>query len=252
MIRTWQLSVLPLSVALLMAADQPWKDKQVSDWTDADAKLILTGSPWAKAVKPAVEPAAQRAPARSVLMPRMRPGVYGYPAGGYPGSYPAGGYPPGSYPSGSYPTSQPAPAPAPPAAQPPELTLRWESALPIREAVMKARDPNAPTIEDGYYALVVYGVPTRMVDVESKTLDTKLKGLATIRRDGQKDLKPARVLVLQRNSGPVFVYLFARGKNKPVIKADDKRLDFEAQIGRLKFGESFFLEDMVFEGKLEL
>jgi hypothetical protein len=169
---------------------------------------------------------------------------------GYPGGYPTGGYPPGGYP-----TTPPTIAPgARPVEQAPMLTLRWESALPIREAVMKARDPNAPTIEDGYYALVVYGVPTRMVDVESKTLDTKLKGLATIRRDGQKDLKPSRVLVLQRDGGPVFVYLFVRAKNpdKPLIKADDKRLDFEAQIGRLKFGESFFLEDMVFQGKLEL
>jgi hypothetical protein len=221
-----------------MAADQPWKDKQASDWNDADAKLVLAGSPWAKVIKPAVEPAvAQRAPARMV-MPR-RPAVYGYPAGGYP--------------AGGYPTPQPAPA-ARQAEQAPILTLRWESALPIREAVMKARDANAPTIEEGYYALAVYGVPARMVNVESKTLATRLKGLATIRRDGQKDLKPSRVLVLQRDGGPVFVYLFAHGKSKskPIIKPEDKRLDFEAQIGRLRFGESFFLEDMVFEGNLEL
>lgn len=249
MIRTWQVSLVPLSVALLMAADQPWKDKQAADWNDADAKLVLTNSPWVKTIKPAVEPAAaQRAPARTILMPRARVG--------YPGGYPAGGYPPGSYPPGSYPGTPPTlPAggrQATPAEQAPMLTLRWESALPVREAVMKARDPNAPTIEDGYYALAVYGVPTRMVNLESKTLDTRLKGLAVIRRDGQKDLKPSRVLILQRNGGPVFVYLFARSKNKPAIKAEDKRLDFEAQIGRLKFGESFFLEDMVFEGKLEL
>jgi hypothetical protein len=251
MIRVRQLSLFPLSVVLLMAADQPWKDKQVSDWNDADAKLVLTGSPWAKVIKPAVEPAAaQRTPARAVMAPRMRVG--------YPGGYPAGGYPPGSYPPGSYPGTPPTVPPggrqATPAEQAPMLTLRWESALPIREAVMKARDPNAPTLEEGYYALAVYGVPARMVNLESKTLDTRLKGLATIRRDGQKDLKPSRVLVLQRDGGPVFVYLFARPKNqnKPLIKAEDKRLDFEAQIGRLKFGESFFLEDMVFEGKLEL
>jgi hypothetical protein len=37
-----------------------------------------------------------------------------------------------------------------------------------------------------------------------------------------------------------------------VITPDDKRVDFEAQIGRLKFGESFFLEDMVYKGKAEI
>jgi hypothetical protein len=191
-----------------------------------------------------------------------RAGGYGYPGGGYPGGgYPGGGYPAGGYPSGSYPTGSSNPSDYPggqPSAQtsraeqPPELTLRWESAQPIHDAVLKSHDRNAPTVEEGYYALAVYGVPSRMVDVESKTLAGKLKGLATIRRDGQKDLKPSKVLVLERDSGPVFVYLFARSKNKPAIKPEDKRLDFEAQIGRLKFGESFFLEEMVYKGNLEI
>jgi hypothetical protein len=86
---------------------------------------------------------------------------------------------------------------------------------------------------------------------DSKTLANKLKGLATIKRDGKKDLKPSSVLVLQRDSGPVFVFLFARSK-KTTIKPEDKRVEFDAQIGRLKFGESFFLEDMVYKGKLEI
>jgi hypothetical protein len=282
--RAWQLSLLPLSVAVLLAADQPWKDKPVSDWNSADTKLILTNSPWAKTVKAALEPAQARPAARGPLaMPRRRVG-YGYPGVGYPGGYPGGypttppggypggSYPTGGYPSGSYPTGNTNPngnSPnsdpnAPPTLQrapnnnnaqrPPELTLRWESADPVREAVMKARDTNAPTLEEGYYALAVYGVPTGMVDVESKALPGHLKAQATIHRDGQKDLKPTHVLVLERDKGPIFVYLFARSrnKNKPLITLEDKRLDFEAQIGRLKFGESFFLEDMVYKGKLEL
>ena len=199
-----------------------------------------------------------------------RAGGYGYPGGGYPGGgYPGGGYPGGSYPTGTaYPGGSTYPSGSNGsdypggqqsgginrAEQPPELTLRWESAQPIHDAVLKSHDRNAPTVEEGYYALAVYGVPTRMVDVESKTLAGKLKGLATIRRDGQKDLKSSSVLILQRDSGPVFVYLFARAKNKnkPIITPEDKRIDFEAQLGRLKFGESFFLEEMVYNGNLEI
>jgi hypothetical protein len=45
--------------------------------------------------------------------------------------------------------------------------------------------------------------------------------------------------------------LFAR-KKKDVITAGDRRVDFEAEIGRLKFGESFFLEDMIYQGSLAL
>jgi hypothetical protein len=270
MLCRWQLSLLPLSVVLLMAADQPWKDKPVTDWNDGDTKLILTDSPWAKAVKPAVEPANAnqstngRRPGMGMPGGMGRRGGYGYPGGGYPGGgYPGGGYPGGGYPTGTtypnggqYPNGQQSGGSnaetRPPAEQAPELTLRWESALPIHEAVMKSHDRNAPTVDDGYYALAVYGVPTRMVDVESKTLAIKLRHSATLRRDGQKDLLPSSVLVLQRDSGPVFVYLFAKGKKKPVITPENRRVDFEAQIGRLKFGESFFLEDMVYKGKLEI
>ncbi len=280
-IRAWQLSLLPVGVALLMAADQPWKDKQPTDWNDADTRLILTDSPWAKMVKAAVEPQAPRPAARSPFGMPGRRGGYGYPGAGYPGSYPpgypGGSYPAGGYPSGSYPTGNPNPngntsangsAPNDPNAPPtlqraptnnnaprtPELTLRWESAEPVREAVMKSRDTNAPTLEEGYYALAVYGVPTGTVDVESKALPGQLRAQATVHRDGQKDLKPTHVLVLERDKGPVFVYLFerSRSKNKPLIAPEDNRLDFEGQIGRLKFGESFFLEDMVYKGKLEL
>jgi hypothetical protein len=282
MFRAWQLSLIPVSLALLMAADQPqpWKDKQASDWNDGDTKLILTDSPWAKVVRPALEPVnTQRTPTRSpgYGMPggMGRRGGYGgypggYPGGGYPGGYPGGGYPGGGYPGGGYPTGSTYPngntypngqqsngdnaQTRPPAEQPPQLTLRWESALPIHEAVLKAHDKNAPTVDEGYYALAVYGVPGRMVDVESKSLPIKLRHLAKLRRDGQKDLLPSSVLVLQRDSGPVFVYLFAHAKNKKkaIVTPEDKRIDFEAQIGRLKFGESFFLEDMVYQGKLEL
>ena len=51
------LDVASMSQFLLMAADHPWKDKPVTDWNDGDTKLILPDSPWAKAVKPAVEQA---------------------------------------------------------------------------------------------------------------------------------------------------------------------------------------------------
>lgn len=270
------MSLLPLSVALLAAGDQPWKDKQIADWNDSDARQILTDSPWAKTVKPAVDRAAantaQRRPAAGrgrgggigiggigISLPGMggigRRGGGGYPGGGYPGgsTYPGGTNGRGGYPGGQQPDGTNGGATAA-NNQPPELTLRWENALPIREAVLKARDTNAPTLDDGYYALAVYGVPSRMVTGDSRTLANKLKGMATIKRDGKKNLKPSSVVVLQRDSGPVFVYLFARPNpnKKTAIKPEDKRIEFDAQIGRLKFGESFFLEDMVYKGKLEI
>ncbi len=60
------------------------------------------------------------------------------------------------------------------------------------------------------------------------------------------------MVVLDRESGPVFVFLFNRSAKKPEITDKDKRVEFDAQIGRLKFSDSFFLEDMVYQGKLEI
>src|ERR1019366_2045839 len=51
--------VLPfLSAALLLAgaswlaAASSWKDLPISQWTEADAKQVLAGSPWVKLAKP--------------------------------------------------------------------------------------------------------------------------------------------------------------------------------------------------------
>src|ERR1017187_5314353 len=66
MSRRWQLSLLPLSVALLTAGDQPqpWKDKQIADWNDVDTKQTLAARPWVKPVKRALAPAANTAQRR--------------------------------------------------------------------------------------------------------------------------------------------------------------------------------------------
>jgi len=54
---------------------------------------------------------------------------------------------------------------------------------------------------------------------------------------------------LQREGGPVVVYLFPRSHE---ITRQDKRIEFEAQIGRLRFSQSFYADDMNYQGKLEL
>lgn len=270
MMHKWRLGFIPLSLALLTAADQPqpWKDKKVPDWNADDTKLILADSPWAKTVTPSVD---QSTNARQGGMNRGGPGgvVLGMPGGmgrrggmGYPGGgYPGGGYPGGGYPGGGYPTNTGTGYPGNGGGEgqaggngansgPPVLHLRWESAFPIREAELKSHDANAPTLDDdAHYAIAVYGVPSRMIDGSSRTETDRLKKQATIKRDGQKDLKPSNVEVLQRDSGAVVVYLFPKKKE---ITDKDKRIEFDAKIGRLQFTQSFYVDEMSFDGKLAL
>jgi hypothetical protein len=250
----WRLPalLLPLCLSLCLfgADEQGWKNKQVPDWTDADAKQVLADSPWVKTVTPTLAQAQQQRP----YGPGRRRGGFGFP-GGYPGGgYPGGGYPGGGYPGGGYPGGgggYPSGGNRPDDSntQLPKLTLRWESAQPIREAELKTRDTNAPTIDADHYAIAVYGVPSRFATGDQQKLTDQFKKEAALKRDGKKDLKPSSVEVLQRDDGPVVVYFFPRTKE---ITAEDRRVEFSAKMGRLEVSESFFTEDMNYQGKLQL
>lgn len=255
MYRKRRLSLLPISVALVFAADESWKVKQIAEWNDDDARQVLSDSPWVKTVKPTIDRSANNGQRRSgggmgrgggmggvgIGLPGMggRRGGMGWPGGGGGG----GGYPGGGRRGGTD------DATGTDSNQPPSLKLRWESALPVREAELKARDTSAPTLDADHYAIAVYGVPSRMAGGDSQDLANKLKKQAAIKRDGKKDVKPSSVQVLQREDGPVIVYLFPRSKE---ITRQDKRIEFGAQIGRLQFTESFYVDEMNYQGKLEL
>ena len=223
-----------LSVRLLTGADQAWKTKQYPEWTEDDAKEVMTNSPWAKAVVATpVKPTGQTGQPGSH---RRRIGIGGFGIGrsGSGGSRRNSGDDKGAAASPD---------------QPATLTLRWESALPMREAELKARDIGAPDLADDYYAIAVYGIPRGMLADDSKERQDELKKLAVLKREGKKDLKPTRVEILLRETGPVVVYLFSKSAE---ITWRDHGITFEAQVSRLKFSQAFSTDDMTFHGKLEL
>ena len=237
--------VLPVFMALAAtAADETWKTKEISAWSDDEAKDVLADSPWVKSFTPALKQSqpdgyGQRGMGRGGI--GMGGIGMGMPGMGGMGRRGGGGYP-GGQPrrtddgSGS--------------SQPPKLTLRWESAVPVRAAELKVHDNDAPTLDDKHYAVAVYGVPDRMLNyVDAKKLADQLKKNAAIKRDGKKDFKPSGVEVLERPSGPVVVYMFP---NSTEITKEDHRLEFDAKIGKLVLTQSFFVDDMVWQGKLAL
>jgi hypothetical protein len=252
-------SLLPVSVALLIASGQAWQNKAIPDWDDEDTHVVLNDSPWAKTVQPTVEASPGNGQRQSRGMGRGGginvggigigiPGMggMGRRGGGGGGGYPGGGYPGGGYPGGPSGGNGGGANSSGPA---PTLRLRWESALPVRAAEMKSHEANTPTIDEDHYAIAVYGVPDRMVSGSAQSMANQLKKEAAIKRGGKPDLKPSRVDVLQREDGPLIVYLFPRSKE---ITRQDKRIEFDAKIGRLKFAQPFFVDDMVFQGKLEM
>jgi hypothetical protein len=242
---------MPLFAAVLLAAEQPWKDKKPAEWTDEDAKLVTTRSPWAKAVLPQIRAADgnRGGMSRGGGMGGRRGGIGGggmgrggINIGGIPGTGRGSRGGGNGYPGGGR------QGPGAERLPPPTLILRWESAAPIREAELKLRETDAPILDDSHYAIAVYGVPSRTVTASKDSLSA-LKKHAVLKRDGKKDFKPSSVKVLERESGTVVVFFFPRSKE---ITQADTHVEFDAEIARWALSETFFTQDMQYDGHLEL
>ena len=199
------------TAVLLLAADPAWKTKTVQQWDEQDAKQVLSVSPWVKRAVVAVLP-------ELTAQQRREGGA--------------------------------ARGPAPPVKQVSPMTIRWESALPVRAAELKAREIGAPDWEGDAYVLAVYDVPDLKVGSNTRLLATELKQAAVLKRAGKKDTHPYNVELMQQQNGlSTVVYLFPRSEE---ITLSDERIEFDAQINRLSLAQYFFPAEMEFEGKLQL
>jgi len=232
---------LVVAAACLMAEDPAWKSKPAAQWTEEDAKQLLARSPWAKEISAVVT--------RRLTEDQLR-------EGGQMGQ-PRGVGNENVDPKGSGPTVSPNvftgrggdDRSARSLPQPIKLKLRWESALPVRLAELKSHEVELPMLEGDGYRIIVYGVPGGDFKGDPERLGEPLKNLAALKRDGKKDVRPVRVEVFQREKGVVVVYLFPLSAE---ITKNDRRIQFEAQIGRIVLAHTFVLSEMEFMGKLEL
>jgi hypothetical protein len=250
------LMLLPVPVLLLAGGDQNWKDRKPAEWTQEDAKQVLADSPWVRSVTPEIERNSNAGQRRQGGGMNRGGGIgiggigIGLPGVGM-GRRTGGRNTGGGYPGGNDPNNPDNRSGRSGGGQntPRQVTLRWESAFPVREAELKAPEPNAPSVDEAHYAIAVYHVPSRMEQGDAKKFADGLKKTAVLKRQGQKDLKPSSVEVIDRERGPVIVYFFPRTKE---ITLKDKEVDFKAHIGRLKIAEPFYLDQMVYAGRLEL
>lgn len=232
------LRILPCCAAISLLAQVPlWNSKPVADWTEQDAKQVLESSPWSKMVVAGIAPRqteAQRREGGNMGQARgvgydgiddriFHPEVLGNPFGG-------------------------AERPGPP--QPVfRLLVRWESALPVRAAEFKIHESGPPTLSDDGYTIAVYGIPGTYFKGDPRSLGEPLKGEAVLRRQGKKDVRPSVVEVFQFDRGVAAVYLFPLSAE---IGARDRTIEFSALIGRLQVSQTFLLDQMKLQGKLEL
>jgi hypothetical protein len=222
-----------LFTALLTATafNPSWRDSPVAQWSVDDAKQLLADSPWSKSV--------HLDKVRNLSLFERRDG------GDWEAGIPTGI---GMAELGLFADWREIEAFEHDyaVAKLGDVTVRWESALPVRAAEAKIGEKAPPAWTGDYYAIAVHDLrpPFRW------NLANQLRGVAFLKRDNKKDLKPARVVVLPRANGlATFVYLFPRSVE---ITKKDRAIAFVAQIGRLFVSVNFFPGDMRLYGEPQL
>jgi len=225
---TWLIpcfSVLLIAAEPVWRSEPMWNDKPIADWTQEDARQILANSPWVKTVVAGVT-------RRETEDERREGGNMGQPTGiGYDG------------------VDDKRIDSTLPKRQGIRLTLRWESALPIRVAEIRAHESSPPTLSDDGYSIAVYGIPATYVNGDPASLGKPLKSLASLKREGKQDVKPSSVEVFELEDSVAVVYQFPLSAE---IGKRDSIIEFTAMIGRLQVSQHFNLSEMLFHGKLEL
>ncbi len=228
MLRSLKFFVLPCSAVLLLAADS-WRSKQIDQWSENDAQQVLTKSPWVQHATPGLLPKQSEASRRTGGQMGGSQGVRAIsPAALFGG--------PGAK----------AHAARPSLLKP--LEIRWESARPVRAAEVQIHEEDSPEIQSNTYVIAVYDVPG--LDIAMKTLPADLQRVATLSREGKKDLKPLEVdLLPQANGLTTVVYMFPQSDP---ITLEDRRVTFTAVFDHLSVAQYFYMHDMQIGGKLEL
>ena len=230
------------TLTCLVLAGELWENTAYQDWTDKDAEKLLKKSPWSQKVTLTIGGGSRSRgmPSASSGSSRGGGGGGGGRGGGGGGRGGGGGMPPGGE-MGEM-----------------NFTVRWDSALPIRQAAMRAHyGPEVDTIEEArkvlntkvsHYAVSLIGFPARMARQDPSRF-AALASNAVLKRKKQDPIVAERVSVLPGDPPNGVVFYFPR---TDPITLEDKEVEFQLEYGRLKIKRKFKLKKMVYNDKLEL
>jgi hypothetical protein len=218
-----------LSAACLLAADF-WETKPFTEWTDRDVQRLIQNSPWSKQV--AIPMGGQSVAGRGRRAGTARGGA------GDSSSSDADG-----------PVTVPAVT----------VTVRWESAMAIRQAMVKQKFGNeAGTAAEAkmaletpanYYILSVAGIPKFYFTGDTDEIKQQMLSHAVLEIKGKEPIKA--VDFMTRATGTSSEGLFAFPRTKAIVE-DDKEVEFTVRIAELDLRQRFRLKEMVVNGKLDL
>jgi hypothetical protein len=237
----------PILLAFCLYAADPWQSKPFTEWSDKDVNKLLTKSPWAREVSVELNgPAATLSDGvgrdRAGDPMGNRPATLGSSTG--PGVMAPGGGPRGAPDGGGQIGGD---------VHSVMLTVRWQSALPVRQAIARRKygaeattSPDAKKLLDdnSAYLIAISGLPPTY----TPQLKAAILSETSLSSKG-KDLRPSDVLLPP--SGKFADTIFVFQKTTP-FTADDKDVEFSTKFGALNIKCKFRLKDLLFSGDLAL
>lgn len=246
-----RLAATALFLSSFAPAAEPWRNKPTSQWSPDEIAELRIHSPWAKPAGVSSQDKASSGTAgrgRSGSYGRM--GGYGrYGGGGY-GGYGGGGYGGGmggpgmgggTIPSGGGSGSKRE-------GRRPEVTLRWESALPMRESAKALGNKAAQQFKawaEEYYVIAAAGFPL----APDQDMKDNLREATLLKRNAKDSIAPSRVETVDSPDGQLVVFLFPRIWDGKIPDGD---LTFEAVMGPLNVTAKFRPKEMSYQGKPSL
>jgi hypothetical protein len=249
--------------ALVLIAEDFWVKKPYTDWSEKDAAKLLLNSPWSHEVivtlgggmgdRSGGGGRGGRGSTGGVNTGDVSPMSGGSGAGGEM----AGGSGPGRGRPGSMGGDASGVGGGGGTAS---LTLhvRWQSAMPIRQAVVVAKlgrekagsDQAKKFLEQQmpFYIVTVTDLPPQMIAGISDDHMTELAKIATLARKEKDPIAAASAQKVNGEPGAV-AFLFPK---TDAITLEDKEVEFVSKVGRLEVKRKFKLKDMMIGDKLEL
>jgi hypothetical protein len=223
--RTAILIGLTSGFAPAFAPKEFWNEKQPSDWTGEEIELLLNKSPWAKEAAVSYY-GGQNGPLSSTL----------------PGTR--------SNRSSRNASSGTSPSAASPAAW--KAIVRWESALPVREALKAAPSPD---VEKFYILNMVGDVPSvgATPDEDESQRAARFETLKQVTKLEHKGdaILLSRVAVAPKSALSLAGTLFYFSRDL-ALRTKDNQATFSTKLGPIDVKCKFTLKDMVYRGNLEL
>ena len=226
-----RLLLVALPAALLYAGSF-WEMADPADWSRAQLDEMFYASPWAKAAS--VDAGGSG-------------GGFGFPGGGSRTGggigLPNGGW--GGPLASRYSEYDDGDA---------DVTVRWDSALPVRQALAHSREDLAPQIreellnrEPDYYVIAVDSLPPAGAWLAEEP--ERLRQSSRLVRKGKPTIRATRMEIVPHPGAPGVILYFPRNE---VITLDDKTVHFELTPGEVNVRAKFKLKEMIYRGNLEL